>query len=608
MARKLRCCCARQREHVEVVGRALDAAVPRAVVALAVVVVLAVGLVVLLVVGDEVVQREAVVGGDEVDAGEGAAARAAVEVAAAGEAVAELGQGLVLAPPEVAHGVAVLAVPLRPQRREVADLVAALADVPRLGDELDLADDRVLLDEVEERRQPVDVVQLAGERGGQVEAEAVDVHLGHPVPQAVHDQLQHVRVAHVQAVAGARVVHVVARVVGVEPVVGGVVDAPERQHRAQVVALGRVVVDDVEDHLDAGLVQGLHHLLELLHLLARLPARAVLVVGREEADRVVAPVVAQPVLDQHGVVHELVHGHELDRGDAEALQVVDDRRAGEARVGAAQLLGHVGVEHGHALDVGLVDDRLVQRRARVAVVVPVEVRVGDDGLGHERRAVVVVAAVGVAEVVREHGLVPLDLALERLGVGVEQQLGRVAAVAVLGRVGAVDAEAVALARADVGEVAVPAEGRRLGQVDARLGAVLVEQAQLDALGDLAEQREVGAAPVVVRAERKRLTWPHLHPIQRTRGPAGLSHCPSRGTRPPNLGGLFPRECVGTGVRSSRRGRSRPRGVSRRRRSRSRRGRCRSPRGRRRGRRPRPCPARRSNRSRCPRRPCPGPRR
>jgi hypothetical protein len=62
-------------------------------------------------------------------------------------------------------------------RREVADLVAALADVPRLGDELHLGDDRVLVDQVEERRQPVDLVELAGQRRGEVEPEAVDVHL-----------------------------------------------------------------------------------------------------------------------------------------------------------------------------------------------------------------------------------------------------------------------------------------------------------------------------------------------------------------------------------------------------------------------------------------------
>ncbi len=61
--------------------------------------------------------------------------------------------------------------------REPADLVAAVADVPRLGDELDLGDDRVLLDDVEERRQAVDLVELAGQGRGEVEAEAVDVHV-----------------------------------------------------------------------------------------------------------------------------------------------------------------------------------------------------------------------------------------------------------------------------------------------------------------------------------------------------------------------------------------------------------------------------------------------
>jgi hypothetical protein len=50
-----------------------------------------------------------------------------------------------------------------PQRREVADLVAAIPEVPRLGDELDLGDHRVLLDDVEERREPVDLVELAGQ-------------------------------------------------------------------------------------------------------------------------------------------------------------------------------------------------------------------------------------------------------------------------------------------------------------------------------------------------------------------------------------------------------------------------------------------------------------
>jgi hypothetical protein len=110
------------------------------------------------------------------------------------------------------------------------------------------------LNDVEERRQPIDVVELTRERGGEVEAEAVDVHLEHPVAEAVHDELQRPRMAHVQRVAGPGVVHVVARVVGNEAVVTGVVDAAEAERGAELVAFGGVVVDDVEDDLDAGAV------------------------------------------------------------------------------------------------------------------------------------------------------------------------------------------------------------------------------------------------------------------------------------------------------------------------------------------------------------------
>ncbi len=68
---------------------------------------------------------------------------------------------------------------------------------------------------------------------------------------------------HVERVAGPGVVHVLARVVGHHPVVRGVVDASERQRGAEPSAFGGMVVDDVEDHLDARGVQALHHGLEL---------------------------------------------------------------------------------------------------------------------------------------------------------------------------------------------------------------------------------------------------------------------------------------------------------------------------------------------------------
>ena len=108
------------------------------------------------------------------------------------------------------------------------------------------------------------VCELARQRGGEVEAEAVDVHLGHPVAQRVHHHLQHARVADVDGVAAAAEVLVAAAVIVDEAVPAGVVEAAEADRRAVLVALGGVVEHHVQHHLDAVAVQGVHHLAEFL--------------------------------------------------------------------------------------------------------------------------------------------------------------------------------------------------------------------------------------------------------------------------------------------------------------------------------------------------------
>ena len=260
-----------------------------------------------------------------------------------------------------------------------------------------------------------------------------------------------------------------------------------------------------------GRVHRLDHLLELLHLAAGLTGGAVAVVGREEADRVVAPVVAQPALDEVGVLDELVHRQQLDRRDAERRQVLERGRVREPGVGAAQLLGDAGMALREALDVHLVDDGLVPGRARRPVVRPVEERARHDALGHVRARVEVVdGTVRVLEAVAEQGLVPVDLALDGGGVGIQQQLGGVAAKPGGGLERAVDPEPVALPRAQLRRVAVPDHRRALGQGDPRLGAVGLEQAELDRVGDLGEHGEVRPRAVVGRAEREGGSGPQAH--------------------------------------------------------------------------------------------------
>ena len=186
----------------------------------------------LLVVGDEVGEREAVMGGDEVDARPGPPAAMSNRSAEPSRRARQRRQHAVVALPEAAHVVAVAAVPLGPARREIAELVAVRADVPRLGDQLDAA---TAPDPGAARRRSRVRIEGASSRGratsrdrsGSRRRAFLD-----PVAQRIHDHLQHARVAQVERVAAAGGVEIVARVVA-EHVVAGVVDAAERQRRAR---------------------------------------------------------------------------------------------------------------------------------------------------------------------------------------------------------------------------------------------------------------------------------------------------------------------------------------------------------------------------------------
>jgi hypothetical protein len=148
-------------------GLALGAVVPALVVVGAVAVVLAVGLVVLAAVADQVVQGEAVVGGDEVDARLRAAGRSPlVQIGRAERPVADLG-GQVLDPlPVAAQGVPVKAIPLAPGRGEAAHLVAAHPHVPGLGDELHPRHHRIGVDDLEDGGVAIELAAPHPAQGG----------------------------------------------------------------------------------------------------------------------------------------------------------------------------------------------------------------------------------------------------------------------------------------------------------------------------------------------------------------------------------------------------------------------------------------------------------
>ena len=315
-----------QLDCFRIVRLALMAPVPAEVVAVTVLVVLTVRVVVLLLVAHQITQRVAVVCGDEIDARVHPTVAFQKDVARAGKPACHLGHLTSIAAPELSHCIAVLPVPLRPAPGKIADLIAARSHVPRFRNQLDTGKRRVLMHDVEERGELVHIMQLAREYRREIEPESVHMHVLDPVAQRVHDELNGARVLHVERVTGPGKIGVETRVLRLQPVVRRVINPLHRQRGTFVVALARVIVHDVENHLEPGGMECLHHGLELFDLEPK-PARCVAHVGSKKPDGIVAPIVRQATLGQMPVHDELMHRQQLEGSDAQRLEIFEHRSA-----------------------------------------------------------------------------------------------------------------------------------------------------------------------------------------------------------------------------------------------------------------------------------------
>jgi hypothetical protein len=145
-------------------------------------------------------------------------------------------------------------------------------------------------------------------------------------------------------------------------------------------------------------------------------------------------------------------------------------------------------------------------------------RIDDAGLEVERRAVALVegqVVVGLHLVAEQSGI-PLQLADHLPGVGVDQELIGIEAVAGGRLVGTMDAVAVGRAWPRIGEVAVPDLVGIFGQIDALDLALAagVEQAELDLGRVRREQGEVDAQAVPGGAERVGQTFKESRAAER----------------------------------------------------------------------------------------------
>lgn len=253
----------------------------------------------------------------------------------------------------------------------------------------------------------------------------------------------------------AGIVHVVAVLTGNGAVVREIVDPLKRQRRAQLVTLGGVVIDHVEDHLDTGIVEGTHHVAEPLNAVRATVARC----RREEVKSVIAPEVFQPPLKQMLIVRERMYRQQLNGGHAEAFDVIHRGFMPHPLEGAAQFGRDRRVELGKALHVGFIQNRAGPGHRRAMRVLPVEhPRVDDPAFWRIGCAVAGIKAqieFVMPQFIAKMGGVPDELPGQRPRIRVNQQLMRVKTVPVFRIVRAIHAVAVQCARFQIRHIAVP---------------------------------------------------------------------------------------------------------------------------------------------------------
>src|SRR3954454_18295332 len=118
-----------------------------------------------------------------------------------------------------------------------------------------------------------------------------------------------------------------------------------------------MVVDNVKDNLDAGIMHLLYERLEPAEPLCS----EIFGMRCEEPDRVIAPVVAQAVLDQMVVMDESMDRQEFHRRDADVAQIGRDRCRREACEGATHGIADLWNPHRDKASVHFIDDGFVPR-------------------------------------------------------------------------------------------------------------------------------------------------------------------------------------------------------------------------------------------------------
>ena len=120
------------------------------------------------------------------------------------------------------------------------------------------------MNDIKKATHPIDAVELASQRTGEIEPKPIDMHLGHPISQAVHQHLQDSRMSHIKRIAATGEIGVIPSILVIQQVVARIVDPAPRKRRPPFIPFRGMVIDHIQNDLDSGGMQRADHRFEFL--------------------------------------------------------------------------------------------------------------------------------------------------------------------------------------------------------------------------------------------------------------------------------------------------------------------------------------------------------
>ena len=154
-----------------------------------------------------------------------------------------------------------------------------------------------------------------------------------------------------------------------DPIIATVINSAQREDGAFEIQFGAVVQNDIENDLNPRFVQRFYRVAKLIKRTLR--RAGIGRMQREHGHRVVAPVVRQAQPLKSRFAGKMRHRQQLQRGNAETLEIVDHHRMTQRFIGSANLFRQVRMQIRQPFDMRFVNHGIAPRRARRGIILPV---------------------------------------------------------------------------------------------------------------------------------------------------------------------------------------------------------------------------------------------